>query len=174
VVVVVGSPKPVDLSRAEEIIDRYMDENPNEAPEEAIVPLFLEFQETYGYVPQAAADLMGERLGLFLTPIFGTLSFYTDFRLTPPGQKIIFVCDGAACHLRRSQPLLEVLKRRLGLEPGQTTSDGRITLQTTNCLGACDLAPLVDIEGVYHGNVTAADMERLIDGLVSPVAAAGS
>ncbi|MCL5960372.1 MAG: NAD(P)H-dependent oxidoreductase subunit E [Chloroflexi bacterium] len=165
--VVVGSPKAVDLSKAGEIIDRYMDENPNEVPEEAIIPIFQQIQEVYGYVPQSAADLVADRLGIFLTPIYGSLSFYSDFRFAPPGQKIIFLCDGAACHIRRNQVLLDVIKGRLGIGPRETTPDGKITLETTTCLGACDLAPLIEVEHSFHGNMTAEDMEKLIDSLLS-------
>ena len=151
----------VDLTKAREIIESYRDKNPFES----LVPIFYDLQEAYGFVPEAACDLINERYKISLCHIYGVVTFYTDFHLHPIGRKKIVLCDGAACFLRGNTALQEAIKRKLGIGPGETTADGKYTLELVNCLGACDLAPMAQVEGHVYRNLTPEKIEAMLKGI---------
>lgn len=96
-----------------------------------------------------------ERLmGVSANEIYGVATFYAQFRFRPPGQHTIQVCQGTACHVRGGYLILQELQRRLGIEAGQTTADGKFDLERVACLGCCALAPVVAVNGKVHAAVT--------------------
>ena len=110
---------------------------------------------------QEAADI----LDIPYAEVYGTASFYKAFKLEPRGKHIIQVCTGTACHVRGAPRIREKLERRLGICAGETTKDKAFTLETVSCLGACALGPVVVVDGVYHGNMTAAKIDEVLDAL---------
>ncbi|MCX8063588.1 MAG: NAD(P)H-dependent oxidoreductase subunit E, partial [Candidatus Hydrogenedentes bacterium] len=109
-----------------------------------------------------AVERLAEYLDVSPSEVYGVASFYTQFKFNPPGKHIIQVCQGTACHVRGSKMLIDVVKQDLGIEPGQTTSDGEYSLERVACIGCCALAPAVVVDGNVHAQVTPALMRELI------------
>jgi NADH-quinone oxidoreductase subunit E len=131
----------------------------------ALLPILHLVQEELGCVTPEAEAGVAAVLGLRPIQVREAVTFYTMFRRRPIGRYHIQVCDNLSCGLRGSSVLLEHLRGRLGLVPGQTTADGRFTLTTVECLGACETAPCLMINFDYHGNLDPAGVDRILDGL---------
>lgn len=128
-----------------------------------LIALLQEAQQALGYVPEDAVELISEELDLHPTQIYGILTFYTQFRLAPPGQHSLRVCQGTACHVMGSEHILSCLQRRLMVEVGSTTEDNRFTLERVACVGCCGMAPVVVLDGTPHGNMSLRSAQALID-----------
>ena len=122
---------------------------------DALIPLLQEVQAAQGYVSREAVAALGAHLGLPASRIYGVATFYNQFRFQPLGRYHVQVCRGTACHVKGSQGVLEAIRRTLGIEPGQTSRDGLFSLEVVACLGACGLAPLICVNGEFHGGVDA-------------------
>jgi len=120
-----------------------------------LLALLQAIQARYRHLPEPALRAVAERLSLPLTRVFAVAGFYRSFSLTPKGEKIIQVCCGTACHLRGAPALVESLERHLNIKSGETSPDGRYTLETVNCVGACALAPVVVAGDEVYGGQTA-------------------
>jgi len=118
---------------------------------ETLIPILQAVQETFGYLPEDALDVVGKHLGVSAAKVYGVATFYNQFRLQPVGQHIVRVCRGTACHVRGSKLLLDTIAGELKVQPGETTADGEFTLETVACLGACSIAPVVTVDGDFHG-----------------------
>jgi NADH:ubiquinone oxidoreductase subunit E len=119
----------------------------------------------FNYLPEAALQRISERLDVPYAEVYGTASFYKVFKLEPRGKHIIQVCTGTACHVRGAPRIQEKLELRLGISAGETTKDKAFTLETVSCLGACALGPVVVVDGEYHGNMTVAKIDELMDSI---------
>lgn len=121
----------------------------------ALIPILQEVQEEYRYLPEEILTYIATALGLSPASVFGVATFYAQFSLEPKGKYVIKVCDGTACHVRGSNPVLEAIKKRVNLsENKRTTEDLRYTVETVSCLGACGLAPVVMINDKIYGQMT--------------------
>jgi len=147
----------VDLAPVEKLIAEYEDNR------EAVIALLQDVQKQYGYLPRAALDLISDRLGLPHTQLFGLATFYRAFSLKPRGRHLINVCTGTTCHVKGAPLLLEALERELGCRCGETTSDGRFSIETVNCVGACALAPIVVIDEEAHGRLSQTKLRKVLD-----------
>jgi NADH-quinone oxidoreductase subunit E len=98
--------------------------------------------------------MLSEYLEVPMSKLYGMATFYKALSLTPKGEYIITVCDGTACHVRSSAVLIDELQKALKIKPGETTKDGKFTLQTVNCLGSCAIAPVMMVNEKYYGKVT--------------------
>ena len=136
----------------------------NSRPPEArhLLALLQALQARYRHLPEPALKAAAERLSLPLARVFAVAGFYKALSLKPKGDQMIQVCCGTACHLRGAPALAEALERRLGLKLGETSPDGRYTLEAVNCLGACALAPAVTIGETIYGSQTPGTVHRLI------------
>ena len=140
---------PFDYSVADAIVDAH------EAKPSAVIAILQGIQEHYHYLPREIFDHLSKRLGIPCASIYSVATFYENFSLEPKGKYVLKVCDGTACHVRRSQPILERLRSELGLsEKKNTTDDLLFTLETVSCLGACGLAPVMTIDGEVHSKMT--------------------
>ena len=119
-----------------------------------LVPALQRTQAALGYVPPEALTSIARWLKLSESEVFGVASFYAQFRFKRPARHSIKVCLGTACHVRGGQEIVDALTSELGIEPGETTPDHRVGLETVNCVGACALGPLMIIDGEYFGQVT--------------------
>lgn len=119
--------------------------------EKALIAVLQVAQENYRYLPKEIFPYLSKKLGVSEAKIFGVASFYENFSLEEKGKYVIKVCDGTACHVRKSTAILDEIKKVLNLKDGQkNTADGLFTLETVSCLGACGLAPVMMInESVY-------------------------
>jgi NADH-quinone oxidoreductase subunit E len=130
-----------------------------------VLPCLRRVQEDRGYVADTDIDALVEYLGVPRIQIEEVLSFYTQFRRQPIGRWHLQVCHNVSCSMRGAERVLDLLSHKLGIEPGQTTADGRYTLSTVECLGSCGTAPVVMVNETYHENVSAESIEALFDRL---------
>jgi NADH-quinone oxidoreductase subunit E len=121
----------------------------------ATLPVLQTVQEQYRYLPPETFPYVAKKLQLSEAHIYGVATFYENFSLEPKGEFVIKVCDGTACHVRNSTPLLAALRKELGLsEKKRTTSDLLFTVEIVSCLGACALAPVVSVNDKVHAAMT--------------------
>lgn len=130
--------------------------------ESSVIPALQRAQEAYGYLPKSVLARIADTLGVPWAHVYGVATFYAQFHLEPRGRHTVTVCRGTACHVGRSAGILRTLCDFLGIAPGETTSDLQFTLETVACLGACALAPVVVLDGVYYGKMTEARAVNLI------------
>ena len=123
-------------------------------------------QDQYGWLSQEAIQSVADDLDLTPGQVLSTASFYTMFKLKPKGLYTIQVCEGLSCYLvGGAEPLTEHVKQRLQIGPGETTPDGRFSLEVVQCLAACDLAPAININDRLYGNLTAEKLDALLSEL---------
>jgi NADH-quinone oxidoreductase subunit E len=128
-----------------------------------LIPILQEIQEEYSYLPEDIMTYVATALGVSPGAVFGVATFYSHFTLEPKGRHIIKVCDGTACHVKKSEELLKTLEKELGLNSKMRTSpDMNFTVETVACLGACGLAPVVVVDGQVYGAVTADKCKAII------------
>lgn len=143
----------------------------HESKQQAIIAILQEIQEHYHYLPREIFPYLSEKLGMSETRIYSVATFYENFSLEPKGKYVIKICDGTACHVRRSIPILERLRQELGLSEGKkTTDDLNFTLETVSCLGACGLAPVLTVNDVVHPAMTPDKASELLKELREEIA----
>lgn len=131
-----------------------------------LLPALHVVNEHLGYVPQQAVLEVAQLLGLAPTEVQDTLSFYGFFHQDRPhGRVRIWMCRSLSCSCRGGEELLQYVSEKLGIAPGQTTADGRITLEAAECLGACDFAPAMLAGDTLHGNLTKEKVDQLLASL---------
>ncbi len=131
---------------------------------EKLIPILQEVQAEYRYLPEQVLALIATGLGIPPASVYGVATFYAHFTLEPQGKHIVRLCDGTACHVKNSIPILEAIRERLGLsEEKKTTDDMLITVETVSCLGACGLAPVMLINDDVHGQMTPESAVELIE-----------
>ena len=135
------------------IVDQILKDHDN--AQQAIIAILQEIQENYHYLPREVFPYLAEKLNMSEARIYSVATFYENFSLEPKGKFVIKICDGTACHVRRSIPILERLRSELGLsESKKTTDDLNFTLETVSCLGACGLAPVLTVNDVVYPEMT--------------------
>ncbi|MBX6341032.1 MAG: NAD(P)H-dependent oxidoreductase subunit E, partial [Thermomicrobiaceae bacterium] len=157
----------IDLEPLRRILAEHFHPESHQEAQELILQACQEAQHLYGYVPEAAAEVIADHLGTTVNRIFGLLTFYADFRTEPPGKHFMLLCHGAACYVMGSQRLIESLATRYRLDEAGTTEDGELTVQVVNgCLGVCDLAPVVQVDHkTYCGRLDPDRLDRVIEAL---------
>jgi len=122
-------------------------------------------QEYYGYIPKDVMIYISEEMNIPVAEIYGVVTFYSRFSLKPKGKYNICVCQGTACFVKGAERILDKVKQELGIEVGETTEDGKFSLEPTRCLGACGLAPVFTINGEVYGNATVEKVKKVLDEL---------
>jgi NADH-quinone oxidoreductase subunit E len=130
-----------------------------------VLPCLRRIQEDRGYIAESDVDGLVEYLGVPRIQIEEVLSFYTQYRTKPIGRWHLQVCRNVSCSMRSSEAILAHLERKLGIKPGETTSDGRFTLSTVECLGSCGTAPVVMINDGYHESMSLAKVDAVLETL---------
>jgi NADH-quinone oxidoreductase subunit E len=120
-----------------------------------LIPMMQDIQEEFGYLPGDKLADLSSCLGVPLPRIYGAATFYSSFRLQPRGEHTITLCMGTVCYLRGADQISEAIQREFDVKPNRTSPDGKFTLLQVNCLGACALAPVMVVDGEYHGGVSA-------------------
>lgn len=158
----VGNPHKVNTSKLDDIISSYGGKKSN------LIAILQKVQEEYRYLPEDAMIYIGTKIeGLSPATVFGVATFYAQFSLEPKGKFEIKVCDGTACHVRGSMPVLNAIRNKLDLKEGQLTSDnGLFSLETVSCLGACGLAPVVVINEKVYPQMTSDAISIVLDTLL--------
>lgn len=120
-----------------------------------VIAIMQDIQKEYRYLPEAALCYVAKKLKISEAKIYGVATFYENFSLEPKGKYVIKVCDGTACHVRKSVPILEEIRKQLGVtEKKPTTDDMLFTVETVSCLGACGLAPVCTVNDVVYPAMT--------------------
>ena len=123
--------------------------------EKSLIAILQEIQEKYSYLPREVFPYLSKKMGLSEATIYGVATFYENFSLEAKGKYVIKVCDGTACHVRHSTPVLEALWKELGLSKKKhTTDDMLFTVETVSCLGACGLAPTMMVNEQVYPSMT--------------------
>ena len=129
----------------------------------SIIPIIQDIQAEYRYLPPELLVYVAEKLGINEAKAFGVATFYENFSFDPKGKYVIKVCDGTACHVRKSAPVLEAFNRVLGLGGGKKTTDDMLfTVETVSCLGACGLAPVMTINDEVYGKLLPDDVDDIL------------
>ncbi len=131
----------------------------------ALLPVLHLAQEVFGYISLEVEEYIGTLFDLSPAHVHEVVTFYTMFFRQPKGRHVISVCHNLSCHLTGAQQIIGHLRTRLGIEPGETTVDGRITLLAVECLCACETAPMMQVDDRYEGNLTPARVDQLVDAL---------
>ena len=151
--------------KADEIIEIY---GPKPA---SLIPIMQDIQAEYRYLPAQLLTYVAEKIGVTKAKAYSVATFYENFSFEAKGKYVIKVCDGTACHVKKSMPVLEALYKKLGLSPKKhTTDDMMFTVETVSCLGACGLAPTMMVNEDVHPRMTPEAAEALIDALRGGVA----
>ena len=145
------------LAQVDEILTSY------DHQDAAIVQILGEVQRCFNYLPREVLDHISLKLKVPLSKIYSIATFYAAFSLNPRGKHMITVCKGTACFVRGVANVIERLEDQLGIQAGETTPDLKFTLETVNCLGACALAPIVVVDGDYHGQTSVQKVDTVLD-----------
>jgi NADH-quinone oxidoreductase E subunit len=131
---------------------------------ENLIPILHAVQEAAGFLSQEDLARVAEHLGLSNSEVYGVATFYSRFKFKPSGKRCIRVCRGTACHVKGAGEVLKEVEKRLGIKPGETTPDGRYSLETEACFGSCALAPVVVTDEQVHGRMTPSKAAGLLRG----------
>ena len=141
-------------------VDRIIDRHGRERA--SLIAILQDIQDEFNWVCEEHLRHVAGELELPITQVFGVASFYRSLSLKPRGKSIVKVCMGTACHVRGAQLITDEIGRQLDLGPGETTEDLSHTLEVVNCVGACGMAPVVVVDGIYHPGVKPHRAKKLI------------
>ena len=142
------------------ILEQYTTDKDN------LIQILNEIQEKFGYIPKIAQMEISKYLNISMAEIYGVITFYSRFTLEPKGKYAISVCLGTACFVKGSEQILNRLKDRLKIDVGQTTQDGKFSIDATRCVGACGLAPVFTVNNEVHGKATVKKLDEVLEKLM--------
>ena len=145
------------MSEVKTILEKY----PN-AKREYLIPILQEIQEACGYLSREVVNEVAQYIDLSPAKVYGVATFYNQFRFQPLGKYHVMICRGTACHVKGSKKSLDMVVKALGIQPGQTSRDGLFSLGVVACMGACGLAPVVNINGEFYAKVTPKKLSGII------------
>ena len=143
--------------RIEKILSKYEKNKSN------LIQILNEVQETYGYIPENVQLEISKYLGMEMAQIYGVITFYARFSLKPKGKYNVAVCLGTACFVKGSEKVLERVKQKLGIDVGESTPDGKFSIEATRCIGACGLAPVFTVNDEVYGKATPELVDKVLD-----------
>ena len=127
-----------------------------------LIAILHRAQGIFGYLPMVVQSFIAKKLNINVSKVYGVVTFYSFFTMVPKGEYVINICLGTACFVRGAQPILEKFEELLGIKNGQTTEDGKFTITSLRCVGACALAPVVQINGKTYGNVKLEEVAKIL------------
>ena len=139
-----------------QILSKYTNDKSN------LIQILNEVQEKFGYVPTIAQEEIAKYLGIEVAEVYGVVTFYSRFTLKPKGKYAISVCMGTACFVKGGEQILERVKQKLGIEEGETTADGKFSIDATRCIGACGLAPVFTVNEEVYGKATPQKVDEVL------------
>ena len=136
----------------------------NELPDKkgALIEVLHKAQHIFGYLPEEVQQFVAEKLNIPASKVYGVVSFYSYFTTTPRGEYVVNVFMGTACFVRGAANVLAEFEKQIGVKVGQTTADGKFTVEVLRCVGACGLAPVVTINDRVYGHVTPNDVKKIL------------
>lgn len=148
----------VDFRELDDIIDKEFGSD-----KENLIMILQAIQRRYNYLPKPTLTYLATKIGIPYSKIYGVATFYATFSLEPRGRNIISICLGTACHVRGGERIRERLVDTLHIQDGQTTEDGRYTLESVRCIGCCSLGPVIKINEDMHGRIASDEVEKILN-----------
>jgi len=145
-----------DVNKIREICTSF-----NNDPQE-LINVLHKCQEHFGYLPAEVQEVVSDELVVPVAKVYGVVTFYSFFTMTPKGKHPISICMGTACYVRGAEKVLDEFKKELGLQVGQTSTDGKFSLSSLRCVGACGLAPVVMVGDKTYGRVAPDDVRNIL------------
>jgi NADH-quinone oxidoreductase subunit E len=133
--------------------------------ESALMPALWLVQDQEGYIPEGAVDFLVAELGVSHSRVWELISFYTMFRAEPQATYVLQVCHNISCHIQGARPILDHVRERLGIGPGEKTPDGRFAVEGVECLAACGMGPVLQLGKHFYENLTVEKLDRILDSL---------
>jgi NADH:ubiquinone oxidoreductase subunit E len=155
----------ISTDQAEEVefveLDAIIDKEFSRDPENLIM-ILQAIQRRYNYIPKPALTYLSAKIGVPYSKIYEVATFYSTFSLKPRGRNIVSICLGTACHVRGAERVRERLHDSLNISDGQTTDDGRFTLESVRCIGCCSLGPVIKVNEDMHGRIASDEVEKVL------------
>ncbi len=148
----------IDIRELDQMIE---DEFGND--KENLIMILQAIQRRYNYLPKPALTYLSAKIGIPYSRIYGVATFYSTFSLEPRGRHIVSICLGTACHVRGGERIHDRICDALNIHDGQTTEDGRFTLESVRCIGCCSLGPVIKVDEEMHGRLTADQVAQILD-----------
>ena len=145
--------------KLKEILEQYIQDKSN------LIQILNDVQNYYGYIPEKAQKAISEYLNIPMAEVYGVITFYSRFTLKPKGRNHIAICLGTACFVKGSERILDRAKERLHIDVGETSKDGKYSLEATRCIGACGLAPVFTVNGEVYGKATVKMFDEVLDNI---------
>lgn len=145
--------------KLKEILEQYVQDKSN------LIQILNDVQNYYGYIPERAQKEISEYLNVPMAEVYGVITFYSRFTLKPKGKNHIAICLGTACFVKGSERILDRAKERLHIDVGETSKDGKYSLEATRCIGACGLAPVFTVNGEVYGKATVKMFDEVLDNI---------
>lgn len=145
------------IEKFDAVLEKYKGDRTN------VMVVLQETQEIFGYIPEGSVKIMAESLRMPESEIYGIITFYSQFTLTPKAKYNIDVCLGTACFVLGAQDIMDKILDKLGVKVGQMTPDGKWIVTSCRCLGCCGLAPAITINGEVYGKLKVEDIDRILD-----------
>ena len=153
-----GTELEIDFRELDDIIEKQFGND-----KENLIMILQAIQKHYNYLPRPALGYLSTKIGVPFSKIYGVATFYATFSLEPRGRHIISICTGTACHVRGAERTRETISENLLVKDGQTTEDGRFTLETVRCIGCCSLGPVVKIDDDMHARLSSDGVSKVLD-----------
>ena len=154
------------MEKKKEMVNRILKKNKHD--ESRLIPILQEIQDENKFLSKELISYVATSIGVPPSQVYGVATFYAHFSLNPKGKYIFKLCDGTACHVKKSHGILEALYKKLGLSADKKTTDDMLfTVETVSCLGACGLAPVMLVNEQVYGQVTPEQAEQIVDELIT-------
>ena len=150
---------PIDWQRLDRILEEFKGQRG------AVIPILQRVQDACGYLPRKVLAYISKKTLIPLTQLYGVATFYAQFHLTRRGRHLMRLCDGTACHVRGSAKNIEAIEKDLGVSPGETSPDYKLTFEIVYCLGSCGLAPVAVVDGKVYGRLGPDDAVKRLETL---------
>jgi NADH-quinone oxidoreductase subunit E len=148
----------IDFRELDDIIESQFDNN-----QENLIMILQAIQRRFNYLPQPTLSYLSAKLHVPLSKIYGVATFYSTFSLKPRGRNIVSICLGTACHVRGGDRIRERITENLHIHDGETTPDGRYTLESVRCIGCCSLGPVMKINEDMHGRIASDEVAKILN-----------
>lgn len=153
--------KKMEMSRISEMVEKAIGRY--QGNKDMLIQILIDLQSTFGWLSEEVLKEVSRCLEVPITRVYRIATFYKAFSLAPRGRHVVTLCMGTACQVRGAPRLLDRIALMLKVKPGKTTTDGRFTLDTVNCLGCCALGPVVVVDETYHSNPSTQKLEKIFE-----------
>lgn len=148
-------------NKIETLLEKY-----SHSRRDSLIPILQEIQEEVGYLSEEAIVIVGKHLDIPTSKIFGLATFYNQFRFEPKGTYHIQVCHGTACHMLGAISIIEIIEKKLKIKAGQTSRNGKYSLEVVTCIGACSQSPVITVNGEYHCKLTTDRIRQILADII--------